>query len=93
MAVASDLLQRVPELILKTHACLVAREKIERLTTSDFMMVPASYVGTMVPKCGAIWQAGLWHQKSMRRQPERLLHQMSMSRGLESDRFTVSGQA
>ena len=31
--------------------------KIERLTTSDFMMVPASYVGTMVPKCGAIWQA------------------------------------
>ena len=31
--------------------------KIERLTTSDFMMVPASCVGTMVPKCGAIWQA------------------------------------
>ena len=57
VAITRDLLQRIPELILKTYACLVACENNRTFDDRRFHGVPASYVGTMVPKCGAIWQA------------------------------------
>jgi hypothetical protein len=41
VAVASDLLQRVPEIISRLTLFLRPAGKIERLMTSDFMMVPA----------------------------------------------------
>ena len=56
VAVACDLLQRIPELIFETPLELRPARTIERLTISDFMMVPASCGGIMVPKGGSSWQ-------------------------------------
>ena len=53
-AVASDLLQRGPELLLKTYTLRPA-SKIERLTISDFMRSPASYV---IAPCPAPMELG-----------------------------------